>query len=88
MLRVDVGRLRRYFRENWGAPFVIGFQLLLLACAVLLVGGESALANQTAMYAYYLLVAGIVLQLISFMRARKRMSKRDDEPVEGFSEDG
>ncbi len=63
--------MKGYLWENWGAPFVVGFMLLLLTCAGLLVGGRSALADMVAVYAYYLLVAGVVLQLFSFMRHRK-----------------
>lgn len=59
------------FRENWGALFVIGFQLLLLICAGLLIHGNSYLVNEVAMYVYYLLVIGVVLQLTSFLKYRK-----------------
>ncbi|MGQ9597770.1 MAG: hypothetical protein ACUVUS_10495 [Thermoproteota archaeon] len=61
-------RLKRYFRENPGDPFIMGFQTLLVACAYLLVQGNSELANDVAVYAYYLLVIGIVLQLVMFIR--------------------
>ena len=61
-------RLMRYFRQNLGAPFVIVFQLLLLTCAALLIRGYSNLANEVAIYAYYSLVIGVVLQLVSFLR--------------------
>ena len=73
--RVKASRLR-YFRENPGAPFVAGFQALILVCAGLLVQGDSGLANEVAVYAYSLLVAGGVLQLISFVRHQKE-SKRE-----------
>lgn len=57
-----------YFRENWGAPFVIGFMLLLSAVAVSLVNGLELLANEVAVYAYYALVVGVVLQLVCFLK--------------------
>ena len=60
-----------YFRENWGAPFVIGFQLLLLVCAGLLIQGDSSFADEVAVYAYYLLVIGVILQLASLLRYGK-----------------
>ena len=63
-------RVKRYFRENLGAPFVIGFQVLLLTVAGLLSVGNSALANDVAVCAYYLLVTGVVLQLVSYVRSR------------------
>ena len=76
--RIRAGWLR-YFRdhkENLGAPFVVGFQVLLLVCAGLLVQGDSGLANEVAVYAYCLLVAGVVLQLISFVLCGE---KKDNE---------
>ncbi|MFQ6127107.1 MAG: hypothetical protein ACE5R6_21230 [Candidatus Heimdallarchaeota archaeon] len=63
-VRIPVRRLKK---KNLGAPFVIGFQMLLLVCAGLLTQGDSGLANEIAVYAYYLLVVGVVLQLVSFV---------------------
>ncbi len=60
--------MKRYLRENWGAPFIVGFMVLLLVCAGLLVGGNSNGAESLAVYAYYLLVIGVMLQLTSFLR--------------------
>lgn len=68
--------LKRYFRENLGTPFATGFQVLLLVCAGLLIQGDPGLANEVAVYAYYLLVVGVVLQLISFVA---RPKEEDDE---------
>jgi len=65
-------KAKRYFMENFGVPFVIGFQVLLLTAAGLLVVGNSALASDVAVYAYYLLVAGAILQLISFLRSHQK----------------
>jgi len=70
-ITIDPLRIKRYFKENLGAPFVIFFQILLLVCASLLIQGNSVLANMVAIYAYYSLVGGVILQLISFMRYRK-----------------
>ena len=65
---INISRIVRYFRQNFGAPFVIFFQLLLLVCVVLLIRGFPNLANEVAIYAYYSLVIGVVLQLVSFLR--------------------
>lgn len=64
-------RVKRYFRENLGAPFIIVFQGLLLVCAGLLIVGNAELANGVATGAYFSLVIGVVLQLISFLRHGK-----------------
>jgi len=75
MVRVTVRVPKRYFRENLGAPFVIAFQVMLLLCAFLLIRGYSALANEVAVYAYYSLVVGVVLQLICFMKYREKSAE-------------
>jgi len=61
----------KYFRENLGAPFIIGFMALLIVCAGLLIQGNSSLANDVAVYAYYFLVIGVVLQLASYLKYGK-----------------
>jgi len=70
-------KAKRYFRDNLGAAFVIGFQVLLLTAAGLLVVGNSALANGVALYAYYLLVVGVVLQFVSYLRSRGKESEQE-----------
>jgi len=57
-------RAKKYLRENPGALFIIGFQILLLVCAGLLIEGNSVLADELAVAAYFSLVIGVVLQLI------------------------
>jgi len=64
--------------ENLGAPFVIGFQILLLTCAGLVIQGNSSLANEVAIYAYYSLVIGVFLQLISFLRHGKLEQEKNE----------
>ena len=61
-------RVRGYVRENWGAPFILGFMLLLVVAAACLAVGLEWLANEVAVYAYYALVAGVVLQLACFLK--------------------
>jgi hypothetical protein len=62
------GRLRGYLRENWGAPFIIAFMVMLLAAAGYLCYGLESIANDIAVYAYYSLVVGVVLQLICYLK--------------------
>jgi len=61
-------RIKKYLKENLGAPCIIGFMTLLLSCAVLLSMGHTLQANTIAEYAYYLLVIGVILQLVSFTK--------------------
>ena len=57
-----------YLRENWGTPFIIAFMLLLMRAAAHLVYGLVQIANEIAIYAYYSLVIGVVLQLMSYIK--------------------
>jgi hypothetical protein len=62
------GRLRGYLRENWGAPFIIAFMVMLMMAAGYLCYGLESIANDIAVYAYYSLVIGVVLQLICYLK--------------------
>jgi hypothetical protein len=61
-------RAKNYLRTNWGAPFVIAFIVLLVASATELSIGAADAANGIAAYGFYSLVAGIVLQISSFVK--------------------
>jgi hypothetical protein len=63
-----LARAKGYVKENWGAPFVVGFMALLLVAAVSLLSGFAVLADEVAVYAYYALVVGVVLQLACFWK--------------------
>jgi hypothetical protein len=65
-------RAKGYVKENWGAPFVVGFMALLMVAAVSLLMDFVVLANEVAVYAYYALVVGVVLQLACFLKYRKK----------------
>jgi hypothetical protein len=69
-----------YVRENWGAPFIVVFMALLIACAGLLASGLSSLANDVAVYAYYFLVVGVVLQLVAFIRDERGKGQNEVKP--------
>lgn len=58
-------------KENWGAPFVVGFMALLMVAAVALSMDFAVLADEVAVYAYFALVVGVVLQLVCFLKHRK-----------------
>jgi hypothetical protein len=65
-------RVRGYSKENWGAPFVVGFMVLLMVAAFSLAMGLAVFAEEVAVYAYYALSVGVVLQLVCFLRCRKK----------------
>lgn len=64
-------RVKGYVRENWGSPFVVGFIFLLLSAATLLSLGISYWAEQIAVYAYYGLIIGVVLQIVCYVKYKK-----------------
>ena len=74
-----LGWARVYVRENWGAPFVLGFMGSLLIAAVFLIMGLSWLAEAVGNVAYFFLVAGVVLQLLCFLRRGDRGVGGEDE---------
>lgn len=64
MILSRLNPLREYVRKNWGLPFLAGFLILLFAAAISLTLGVSSLANSIAVYAFYALALGILLQLV------------------------
>jgi hypothetical protein len=68
MLRSFSVWVKRFFRANPGAVFILGFQVLLVACAAMMVFGFSFLAEDVAVVAYFLLVVSVVFQLVCFVR--------------------
>lgn len=70
-------RVKDYVRENCGAPFILGFMLLLVVATVSLVMDLCVLANEVAVYAYYSLIIGVVLQLVCFLKYNKRNGEKD-----------
>ncbi len=69
-------KLIGYVKESWGSPFIVGFMVLLLAAAISLSLGTPSLPSNLADLSYYVLVAGILLELASFLRYR---GKRNGE---------
>jgi hypothetical protein len=65
-------RAKNYVNENWGSPFIIAFILLLIGDAVSLSLGLSYFADNIAVYAFYALVIGVVLQLICFLKYQRK----------------
>lgn len=72
-------KIKKYFKENPGAIYVVAFQVLLLVCAGLLIQGNSVLAEGVAIIAYFLLVIGVFWQLIFFVRHAKEEESKDNE---------
>lgn len=66
-------RAGRFLKRNpWAIP-ILGFQVLLLSCAVLLAVGLPGLAEGVSVVAYFSLLFGVVAKLVVFRR------DKDDE---------
>jgi hypothetical protein len=72
-------RTKNYFKENWGAPFIIAFMILLIIAAIYLSIGNEVYANEIAIYAYYALVIGVFLQLASYIKYAKKEEKQKSD---------
>lgn len=59
---------KEFVKRNPGALPILGFQGLLVACAVLLVLGINEATDGLAVIAYFMLVVGVLIQLADYMR--------------------
>ena len=69
------GKAKIYVKENWGSPFIVGFMLLLIVAAIHFSTGLSSLADNVAVYAYYALIVGVILQCFIGFDIEKRMCR-------------
>jgi hypothetical protein len=65
-------RANNYVKKNWGSPFIVMLMLLLISSAILTSLGLLALADNIANYAFYTLVIAVTLQLVCFLKNRKK----------------
>ncbi len=70
LVKVHV-RIKAWSKGNWGFPFIAGFLVLLFSAAVFLAAGSAFLAEEIADWAYFTLVAGVILQLACLSRNKK-----------------
>jgi hypothetical protein len=70
-------KLKGYVKVNWGSPFILGFLVLLIVAADSLSMGLADIANEAAVYAFYTLVVGAVLQLVCFLKYSRRNGEKD-----------
>jgi len=68
-----------YIEENLGAPCIVAFMALLILSAIELALGNEDLANKLAEAAYYNLVAGVILQIVSIFRSERKAQERKAE---------
>ncbi len=69
-LKASFVKIERYFIKHPGAFFIIAFDVLLLACAFLVIQGNPSV-NNVAVFAYCFLIVGVVLQALAFLKDKK-----------------
>ena len=72
-----INMVKMQTRQNWGFPFIVGFIALLLMTAVSLFEGFSFWANAFADSAFLVLIIGVLLQIVCFVKYRKSNGEND-----------
>jgi hypothetical protein len=72
-------KVKSYVRVNWGAPFILGFMVLLIVAADSLSMGLADTADEVSTYAFCALVVGVVFQLVCFLKYSRRNGEKIDE---------
>ena len=83
LLAFLVGTILAILFLGWDSRFFIGFALIfLIFCPFLLAFDKQAIAEKLAVYAYYLLVVGVIMQLIQHFKDEMaaKSHKGDNEP--------
>lgn len=82
---INIKRLLKCFHKNLGAPFIVLSLMLLIVGKILMIYTQSLfgielarctyhpLLNRVGVCAYFSLIVGVTLQLISFRRAREKI---------------
>ena len=71
-----------YLKGNMGAPFVGAFIIILSVIIISLAIGKGEGIDEMLTYAYYLLVIGIILQLITYLRhSWKKDTKKEKTEI-------
>jgi hypothetical protein len=66
----------RYLRENRSTAFVLGFMLMLIGAAIALSVGSLIVAEVLGDIAYFLLVVGVAIQLVDFIRQERKTGEK------------
>lgn len=66
-------KIKGYVKENWGSPFIISFIVILLCAGISLSVGLIYQADAMVVYAFYVLVIGVALQLVCHLNYKKNL---------------
>ena len=61
-------KIKEYFKAKPSFPFIIGFMVLLIVCALLLIFEQEKMAEQLANIAYFLLVIGVGIEVYRLIK--------------------
>jgi len=70
-IRIPIYKIKKYIKENLGAPFIVIFQGLLILCAGLMIIDNSKSANFVAIIAYFFLTIGVCLNFYFHSKDRE-----------------
>jgi len=65
-----VYKLMNFFRKDLARVFILGFMILLISCAFLLIFKAEKTAEEVANVAYFLLVIGVGMKFVSMVRRK------------------
>ena len=63
-------KLMTFFRKDLARIFILGFMILLISCAFLLIFKAEETAEEVANVAYFLLVIGVGMKFVSIVRRK------------------
>lgn len=69
-------KVRAYIKETPSAPFIIGFMILLVICAIFLIFKQEGAAEELANIAYFSLVIGVGIEVYQSIKHGERDEKR------------
>ena len=77
LMKNEAAEVKEILQDKLGALLIIAFEILLVVAALLVLQGNWDIANRFGVYAFFVLVAGIVVQTARPVWARRKLAKAD-----------
>jgi hypothetical protein len=77
LMKNEAAEVKEILQDKLGALLIIAFEILLVVAALLVLQGNWDIANRFGVYAFFVLVAGIVVQTARPVWARRKLAKPD-----------
>lgn len=68
IMNTKTNGIKKQLKNSYGAIFIIFFQIILIWFTFLITSGNESLVYQYSKFAYYILIIGVILSIISFKR--------------------